>query len=109
MNTHVAVTSLAISKNSDKLDFQKYNLEVSIEEIENRLTSNKLKFGFTLLSNPKNIRISVEGMTEISGTEEECIHALEKDENGIPRVLHLIYQDIFPTINTHIHSYIVER
>jgi len=98
VNTHVAVTSLAISKNSDKLDFQKYNLEVSIEEIENRLTSNKLKFGLTLLSNPKNIRISVEGITEISGTEQECIHELEKDENGIPCVLNSIYQDIFPTI-----------
>jgi len=84
VNTHVAVTSLAVSKNSDKLDFQKYNLEVSIEEIENRLTSNKLKFGFTLLSNPKNIRISVEGMTEISGTEEECIHALEKRRKWYP-------------------------
>jgi len=80
VNTRVAVNSLAISKNSDKLDFLKYNLEVSIEEIENRLTSNKLKFGLTLLSNPKNIIISVEGITEISGTEKECLHELEKDE-----------------------------
>ncbi len=68
MNTHIAVSSLAISKNSNKFDFQKYNIEVSIEEVENRLTSNKLKFGLTLLSIPKNIRISVEGMVEISGT-----------------------------------------
>ena len=98
MNTHVAVNSLAISKNSNKFDFEKYNIEVSIEEIENRLTSNKLKFGLTLLSIPKNIRISVEGIVEISGTETECIQSLDKDENAIPRVLHMIYGDIFPTI-----------
>ena len=98
MHTEVVVNSLAISKNSSKFDFQKYNIEVSLEEIENRVTSNKLNYGLTLLSNPKNVRISIEGTTSISGTEQECIQALEKDENGIPRVLHLIYQDIFPTI-----------
>jgi len=98
VHTEVVVNSLAISKNSSKFDFQKYNIEVSLEEIENRVTSNKLNYGLTLLSNPKNVRISIEGTTSISGTEQECIQALEKDENGIPRVLHLIYQDIFPTI-----------
>lgn len=98
MNTQVVVNSLAISKNSSKIDFQKYNIEVSLEEIENRITSNKLNYGLTLLSIPKNVRISLEGTTSISGTEQECVQALEKDENGIPRVLHLIYQDVFPTI-----------
>lgn len=98
MNTQVVVNSLAISKNSSKIDFQKYNIEVSLEEIENRVTSNKLNYGLTLLSNPKNVRISVEGTTSVSGTEQECIKALEKDENGIPHILHLIYQDVFPTI-----------
>jgi hypothetical protein len=98
VKTQVVVNSLAISKNSSKTDFQKYNIEVSLEEIENRVTSNKLNYGLTLLSNPKNVRISIEGTTSISGTERECIRALEKDENGIPRVLHLIYQDVFPTI-----------
>jgi len=98
VNTLVVVSSFAINRNSAKFDFQKYNIEVSIEEIENRVTSNKLKFGLTLLSNPKNVRISVEGSVEISGSETECNNALEKDENGIPRVLHIIYQDVFPTI-----------
>ena len=98
MHTEVVVNSLGISKNSSKFDFQKYNIEVSLEEIENRVTSNKLNYGLTLLSNPKNIRISIEGTTSISGTEQECNQALEKDEDGIPRVLHLIYQDVFPTI-----------
>jgi len=98
VHTEVVVNSLGISKNSSKFDFQKYNIEVSLEEIENRVTSNKLNYGLTLLSNPKNIRISIEGTTSISGTEQECNQALEKDEDGIPRVLHLIYQDVFPTI-----------
>jgi len=98
VHTEVVVNSLGISKNSSKFDFQKYNIEVSLEEIENRVTSNKLNYGLTLLSNPKNVRISIEGTTSISGTEQECTQALEKDEDGIPRVLHLIYQDVFPTI-----------
>jgi len=106
VNTLVVVSSFAINRTSAKFDFQKYNIEVSIEEIENRVTSNKLKFGLTLLSNPKNVRISVEGIVEISGSETECINALEKDENGIPRVLYIIYQDVFPIIfmNTKVVS-----
>ena len=98
MNAQVIVSSLAVNKNSNgKIDFHKYNIEVSIEEIENKLTSNKLRYGLTLLSDPKNVRLSAEGTVEISGNEAECVKALEKDENGIPRVLHLIYQELFPT------------
>jgi len=72
MNTHVAINSLAISKNSEgDSDFHKYNIEVSIEEIENKNDKNKLKYGIVLLSEPKNVRLSVDGTVEISGNGSE--------------------------------------
>ncbi len=97
MNTHVAVNSLAISKNKEgNFDFLKYNIEVSIEEIENKEDKNKLKYGITLLSEPNNVKLAVDGIVEILGNESERAKILEKDENNIPRVLHLIYEELFP-------------
>ncbi len=97
MNTHVAVNSLAISKNKEgNFDFLKYNIEVSIEEIENKEDKNKLKYGITLLSEPNNVKLAVDGLVEILGNESERAKILEKDENNIPRVLHLIYEELFP-------------
>jgi len=97
VNTHVAVNSLAISKNKEgNFDFLKYNIEVSIEEIENKEDKNKLKYGITLLSEPNNVKLAVDGIVEILGNESERAKILEKDENNIPRVLHLIYEELFP-------------
>jgi len=95
--THVAVNSLAISKNKEsKSEPLKYNIEVSIEEIENKEDKNKLKYGIVLLSEPKNVRLAVEGTVDISGDQSERTKILEKDENNIPRLLHLIYEELFP-------------
>jgi len=97
VDTQVAINSLAISKNKEgHFDFLKYNIEVSIEEIENKEDKNKLKYGIVLLSEPKNVRLAVDGTVEISGNGAERAKILEKDENNIPHVLHLIYEELFP-------------
>jgi len=86
-----------MNKNKEgEFDFQKYNIEVLIDEIENTESHTKLKFGIILLTEPKNFRLSVDGVAEISGNESERAKILEKDENNIPRVLHIIYQELFP-------------
>ncbi|MFQ5573361.1 MAG: hypothetical protein ACE5EJ_03830, partial [Nitrosopumilaceae archaeon] len=97
MNTHVAVNSLAISKNKViSPEPLKYNIEVSIEEIENKENKNKLKYVIVLLSEPKNVRLAVDGTADITGDKSERAKILEKDENNIPNVLHLIYEELFP-------------
>ena len=97
MNSQVVVNSLAVKKNKEaNFNFVKYDIEVSIEEIENKDTKSKLKFVITLLSEPKNVRLSIDGHVEIFGIEAERAEFLEKDENNIPQVLHLIYKELFP-------------
>ncbi len=97
MFTHVAINSLAISKNKESnSEPLKYNIEVSIEEIENKEDKNKLKYVIVLLSEPKNVRLAVEGTVDISGDQSERTKILEKDENNVPRLLHLIYEELFP-------------
>jgi len=97
VNSQVVVNSLAVKKNKEaNFNFVKYDIEVSIEEIEKKDTKNKLKFVITLLSEPKNVRLSIDGNVEISGNEAERAKFLEKDENNIPQVLHLIYKELFP-------------
>ena len=97
MNPQVVVNSLAVKNNKEaNFNFVKYDIEVSIEEIENKDTKSKLEFVITLLSEPKNVRLSIDGHVEISGNEAERAIFLEKDENNIPQVLHLIYKELFP-------------
>jgi len=97
VNSQVVVNSLAVKKNKEaNFNFVKYDIEVSIEEIENKDTKSKLKFVITLLSEPKNVRLSIDGHVEIFGIEAERAKFLEKDENNIPQVLHLIYKELFP-------------
>ena len=97
MNPLVVVNSLVIKKNEEaNFNFVKYDIEVSIEEIENKDTKSKLEFVITLLSEPKNVRLSIDGRVEISGNEAERAVFLEKDENNIPQMLHLIYKELFP-------------
>ena len=58
VNSQVVVNSLAVKKNKEaNFNFVKYDIEVSIEEIENKDTKSKLKFVITLLSEPKKCTI----------------------------------------------------
>ena len=87
-----------MSKNDPKNTvFHKYDVEASIDEIENAETHSTFKYGFTILSNPKNVRLSIEGMTKIAGDSKERDDVLTKDENNVPKILSVIYQELFPT------------
>ena len=96
MNPKIELRSLSISKSADELvNFTKYDIEVSLEEIESTETETKIKFAFTLVSNPKNARVNVEGLTIIPANQSEAPKLLDQDENHIPKIVHVIYQEIF--------------
>jgi hypothetical protein len=87
-----------MSKNDQKNTvFHKYDVEASIDEIENTETDSTFKYGFTILSNPKNVRLSIEGITKMIGDSKERDNILVKDEKNIPKILSIIYQELFPT------------
>ena len=98
LNIQVDLNSISMSKNDPKNTvFHKYDVEASIDEIENAETHSTFKYGFTILSNPKNVRLSIEGMTKITGNSKERDDILTKDENDVPKILSVIYQELFPT------------
>lgn len=98
LNIQVDLNSISMSKNDPKNNvFHKYDVEATIDEIENAETHSTFKYGFTILSNPKNVRLTIEGMTKISGDTKERDDILAKDENDIPKILSVIYQELFPT------------
>ena len=98
LNIQVDLNSISMSKNDPKNTvFHKYDVEASIDEIENAETHSTFKYGFTILSNPKNARLSIEGMTKITGDSKERADILTKDENNVPKILSVIYQELFPT------------
>jgi len=75
----------------------KYDVEAAIDEIENTDEQSVFKYGFTILSDPKNVRLSIDGITKIHGDSIERDDILTKDENEIPKILTAIYQELFPT------------
>ena len=96
MSPKVDIASLTVSKLKSGISFEKYNIDVSIDEVENNETGIKLKYKFILLSTPTNSKISVEGFTSIQGSEAEVAKHLVPDERNIPLVVNLIYQELFP-------------
>lgn len=102
MNTQVTVNNMTISKSKNPHEpFVKYDIEAQLEEIENTDEETKVKYEFTLLSNPKNIRINIDGLAMIHGNQSEISQFLEQDKNNIPRILHIIYQELFPLFYTN--------
>lgn len=98
MNAHVEITSIAMSKNDPKITkLDKYDVEANIEEVDNSEEQSVFKYGFTALSNPKNVRLAVEGIAKISGDAVERNEILEKDDNDVPKILTMIYHELFPT------------
>ena len=98
MNAHVEITSIAMSKNDPKITkLDKYDVEANIEEVDNSEEQSVFKYGFTALSNPKNVRLAVEGIARISGDTVERNEILEKDEHDVPKILTMIYHELFPT------------
>ena len=98
MNAHIELSSIAMSKNDPKITkLDKYDVEANIEEVDNSEDHSVFKYGFTALSNPKNVRLAIEGIARISGDPEERNEILNKDENDIPKILTMIYHELFPT------------
>ncbi len=98
MNAHIELTSIAMSKNDPKITkLDKYDVEANIEEVDNSDDQSVFKYGFTALSNPKNVRLALEGIAKIQGDAAERNEILEKDENNVPKILTMIYHELFPT------------
>ena len=96
MHPKIELDSLAVSKSEDDLSsFIKYDVDAALDEVAVTEKLSKLKFSFSIISDPKNIRLVVEGFATIEGTESERGEILENDENAIPKILNLIYQDLF--------------
>ncbi|MFZ0184822.1 MAG: hypothetical protein WBV92_05260 [Nitrosotalea sp.] len=96
MNLRIETNSLAFSKLKNEHGFVKYNIEASLDEVENRDSEVVLKFKLILLSNPTNAKISVDGLATLYGDQVEISKQLSPDEKNIPIILNLIYQEIFP-------------
>jgi len=96
MNLKIEINSLTFSKLKNEQGFVKYNIEASLDEVENRDSEVVLKYKLVLLSNPTNAKISVDGMATLYGDQVEISKQLSPDEKNIPVILNLIYQEIFP-------------
>ena len=99
MYPKVEIGSLAISKSeAEPPAFIKYDIDASLDEVKTTEELSTLKFSFTILSDPKSIRLVVDGFATIFGKESKREEVLQNDENNIPKILNLIYQDLFPTL-----------
>ena len=98
MKAQIELSSISMSKNDQNMSkVDKYDVEASIDEVENGENLSVFKYGFTALSNPKNVRLAIEGIARISGDSTERDDILSKDENDVPKILTMIYQELFPT------------
>ena len=97
LNAEIELNSISMSKNDPKITkLDKYDVEANIEEVENTEEVSVYKYGFTALSNSKNVRLSIEGVARIFGDSIERNEILEKDENDVPKILTMIYHELFP-------------
>jgi len=98
LKAEIELNSISMSKNDPKITkLEKYDVEANIDEVENTEEMSVYKYGFTALSNPKNVRLSIEGITRIFGDSIERNEILEKDEHDVPKILTMIYHELFPT------------
>ncbi len=92
------LNAISMSKNeSTATTIAKYDVEAAIDEIQNTDEESVFKYDFTILSDPKNVRLSIDGIARIHGDSIERDEILAKDENEIPKILTSIYQELFPT------------
>ena len=96
MNLQIEINSVSFSKLKKEHDFVKYNIEASLDEVENRDSEVVLKYRLVLLSNPTNAKITIDGLATLYGDQIEISKQLNPDEKNIPVILNLIYQEIFP-------------
>ncbi|MDE1861566.1 MAG: hypothetical protein KGI33_01510 [Thaumarchaeota archaeon] len=84
------------TKLKDDSTFTKYDIEISIDEVESEDSHVRLKYRFLLLSNPTNVKLTVDGFTTIFGNAQEIARHLGNDEGNIPYVVNSLYREIFP-------------
>jgi len=96
MQQRVEINSFLATKLKDDGIFAKYDIEASIDEVESEENHVKLKYKFVLLSNPTNVKISIDGFTTIYGNQQEMAKQMSNDEKNIPHVINSLYQEIFP-------------
>ncbi|MDE1863777.1 MAG: hypothetical protein KGI33_12870, partial [Thaumarchaeota archaeon] len=97
MNQNVEINSFLVTKIKDGYNsFTRYDIEVSMDEVESEEDHAKLKYRFILLSNPTNVKISIDGFTTIYGNSQEMTKQLSNDEKNVPRIVNTLYQEIFP-------------
>ena len=98
MKAQIDLNSISMSKNDPKLtQLEKYDVDASIDEVQSDDEASVFTYKFTALSNPKNVRLSIEGTARISGDSMERDEILENGDDGIPKILTVIYQELFPT------------
>ncbi len=98
LNIKVDLNSISMSKNEPMVTtITKYDVEAAIDEIENAEEESVFKYDFTVLSDPKNVRLAINGIIRIHGDSIERDEILDKDENDVPKILTVIYQELFPT------------
>jgi hypothetical protein len=99
LSHEIEINTLSINKlKNETADFEKYDIDVALDEVGNNEGSIKLKYKFTLLSNPTNIKISLDGFVSIHGNETEISKHLQPDQKNVPAIVNGIYQEIFPLV-----------
>ncbi len=93
----VEVSNLMFNKISDEQkNFNKYNINVELEEESSNDEKTILKYSLDLTSNPKNAVINISGSTTLSGEPSEIEKFLKQEDEKTPKVVSLIYQELFP-------------
>jgi len=94
----IDISAISVSRLKSGIPFEKYHIDVSIDEIENNEFGIKLKYKFVLLSTPTNAKISIEGLTSLSGNENQIAKFLEPDQKNVPMIVNIVYQELLPLL-----------
>ena len=96
MNHEVEVSNLMFNKTSEEQrDFKKYDINIELEEKMSSDQKTVLKYSLDLTSNPKNSVINISGNAILNGEQEEIEEMLKQDEQNVPQIVSLIYQELF--------------
>lgn len=99
MNHVVEVSNLMFNKTSEDAEgFQKYDINVELEEESSTKQKTILKYSIDLTSNPKNSVINISGNTILTGEPSEIEQYLKQEDQKTPHVVSIIYQELFPLI-----------
>jgi hypothetical protein len=97
MNHEIEVSNLMFNKTSnEEISFKKYDINVDLEEETSNEQKTVLKYSIDLTSNPKNSVINISGNTILSGEQSEIEDFLKQENEKIPEIVSLIYQELFP-------------